>query len=448
MKAFKTYDIRGIYGVDIDQKLAFKIGYAFVCIIAKKKILVGYDARMYSKELLDAFSLGAKLGGAIIYNVGLTTTPALHYLQIKNRLSSGVMVTASHNPAEYHGFKFFDESGGSISYHKGLKDIEIFIQNNQIKVPERFPVLPVTYNNRVSEYINFITKNVSSPGSKLKIVIDVSNGSAGEVVRAVVEKIDIDVVILNSNPDGTFPVHSPNPLDFKSHKLVASEVQNNNAHLGALLDGDGDRVIFFDEKGRLIESNFSSSLIALALLNRYPKSVIVHDLIASRVFSEIILQAGGLPVSSRIGYTFLYDKMREHKAVFGSETSGHLYFRVNDNFYTESAIYGIFILLNYLIEKNKPISKLIEPLRSRYFQQQEVNIDIKNINVDEILCKISSAYSSTKQDKIDGLSIYGDTAWFNIRPSNTEPLLRLTVEAVNKQVADKTTNLILSLINS
>ena len=140
--------------------------------------------------------------------------------------------------------------------------------------------------------------------------------------------------------------------------------------------------------------------------------------------------------------------MREHKAVFGSETSGHLYFRVNDNFYTESAIYGIFILLNYLIEKNKPISELIEPLRSRYFQQQEVNIDIKNINVDEILCKISSAYSSNKQDKIDGLSIYGDTAWFNIRPSNTEPLLRLTVEAVNKQVADKTTNFILSLINS
>ena len=345
MNPFKAYDVRGVYGIDVDQKFSFQLGYAFSHFIDQKGLLVGFDARMHSAELLDAFALGARSGGSLVHNAGLITTPALHYLQIKYGFSGGVMVTASHNPSEYHGFKLFNGSGGSVSYGKGLQAIESYIQNNPIEIPNKFPVLSVTFDKKLIEYIKFITAEFNSNFRKLKIVIDASNGSAGAIVQAAMGEIDVNAIFLNSQPDGTFPAHSPDPLDIKSHNLIASEVLRNEADFGALLDGDGDRVIFFDEKGQLINSNFTSCLIALSLLNNHPGSAIVHDLIASRVFPEIIAEAGGLPVRSRIGYTFLYDKMCESKAVFGSETSGHLYFRVNDNFYTESSIYGIVKLL-------------------------------------------------------------------------------------------------------
>jgi phosphomannomutase len=435
MSVFKTYDIRGVWGQGIDNGMAFKIGRALARFMKAKDFMIGYDARVHSPELYRALAAGLQSERVTVTGVGLTSTPLLHYTQMDRRIAAAVMVTASHNPREYHGFKVFDATGGSISYDKGLSEVETLVKG--IEAPAAIPTATFAEVDGLEGYARFVAEAAGAKPLSSRVVIDVSNGSAGRVFRRVTERLGIDAILLNEEPDGTFPHHDPNPLKEESRALAAKTVVERGAAFGVILDGDGDRILFVDDKGKAIENYFLSCLVAEELLSRTPGASIVYDLISSRVLPERIREAGGSPVVSRVGYTFLYDQMVASRAIFGAETSGHVYFKVSDTYYTESAAYALAVLLRLLEARRRSLSDLVEPLRSRYAQSPEINIEVAD--KDKAMGEVRRRFASGKIDTMDGISITFDDFWFNVRPSNTEPLLRLRLEARDVETARKRT---------
>ena len=429
MSVFKTYDIRGVWGQGVDTALAYRLGRALVRHMKAKTFLVGFDARVHSPELYKAVAAGLIDEGAKVIGAGLVTTPLLHYTQMDRKIAAAVMVTASHNPPQYHGFKVFDAVGGSLSYDKGLKEVEKLVDG--ITAPDSIPELSFQEIDGLERYVQFIAGKQKPLGSR--IVIDVSNGSAGRVFRRLSEAMGVDAEILNEKPDGNFPAHDPNPLKEESRLQTAKAVVDRGAMFGVVLDGDGDRILFVDEKGRSIENYFLSCLVCEEMLGRQPGAAIGYDLISSRVLPERILELGGKPVVSRVGYTFLYDQMVATRAIFGAETSGHVYFKVSDTYYTESAAYALAVVLRLLAAQGRPLSEMVGPLRSRYAQSPEINVEVADKQ--KAMAEIERRYAGGRIDRLDGLSIAFDDFWFNVRPSNTEPLLRLRLEARSAAVA-------------
>ena len=442
MSVFKTYDIRGVWGDEVDPVLAYRIGRGLARYMKAGSYLLGYDARVHSPELYGAVAAGLVDEGAAVAGTGLASTPQLHYTQIDGRFPAAVMVTASHNPPKYHGFKVFDAKGGSLSYDKGLRKVEALVAG--IPAPAAISKPSIRSVEALDQYVAFVAK--ASGGRKLgaKIVIDVSCGSAGPVFRRLTESLGVDAVILNEKPDGNFPAHDPNPLKAESREQAAKEVKDTGAAFGVVLDGDGDRILFVDEKGQGIENYFLSCLVAEELLARTPGAAIVYDLISSRVLPERIRELGGEPVVSRVGYTFLYDRMVASGAVFGAETSGHVYFKVSDTYYTESAAYALVVLMGLLASRGRPLSELVAPLRSRYVQSPEINVEVAD--KEKAMREIEKRYAKGRIDKLDGVSVEFPDFWFNVRPSNTEPLLRLRLEAKRAEVAQARTEEIKSVL--
>jgi phosphomannomutase len=431
MSVFKTYDIRGVWGQGVDESLAYRLGRALPRHLHATSFLLGYDARVHSAALYSALGAGLLDEGVAVTGTGLASTPLLHYTQMNRRVPAGVMVTASHNPPEYHGFKVFDASGGSISYDKGLSAVETIV--GRIDAPAAIPPRDFPEVDGLEDYARFVAAAGGGKLPALPVVIDVSNGSAGKVFRRVTELLGVDAIILNENPDGRFPHHDPNPLKEASKVQAAKAVVDRGAAFGVVLDGDGDRILFVDEKGQAIENYFLSGLVAEELLSRTPGASIVYDLISSRVLPERIAEAGGKPVVSRVGYTYLYDQMVASRAIFGAETSGHVYFKVSETYYTESAAYALAVLLRLLAARGRPLSELVEPLRSRYAQSPEINVEVAD--KDKAMAEIRKRFASGAIDTMDGISISFDDFWFNVRPSNTEPLLRLRLEARDAETA-------------
>jgi phosphomannomutase len=429
MSVFKTYDVRGVYGQGVDTALAYKLGRAFARFHCGDSYMAGYDARTYSEELYQAVANGLVDEGKQVRGIGMVSTPQLHYYQMQEGYSGGVMVTASHNPPEYHGFKLYDGEGGSISYDKGLEEIEKIVN----AMGEEKPVAGGSFEevDRLEEYVDFVVAAAQGRRLEPKVVIDVGGGSGGPVFRRLSERLGLHALILNEQPDGSFLNRDPNPLKPEARTHAASKVLESGAALGALLDGDADRVVFLDEHGASLENYFVAALIAEELLGRGPGSAVVYDLISSRAFPEHIRELGGRPVVSRVGYTFVYDAMVAASALFGAETSGHVYFRVSDRYYTESAAYALVILLLLLQKRGRPLSELVAPLRGRYHQSPEINIEIED--KERALEQVESHFRAqgAKIEKLDGVSVSFADCWFNLRPSNTEPLLRLRLEAVD-----------------
>ncbi len=444
MSVFKTYDIRGIWGTEVDDSLAYRIGRGLARYMKAGSFLLGYDARLHSPELYQALASGLVQEGAKVSGTGLASTPQLHYTQIEGGFPAAVMVTASHNPPLYHGFKVFDAQGGSLSYDKGLGKVEALIAG----IPAPSAIAPQTMGQveGLDRYVGFVAK--ASAGKKLgaKIVIDASNGSSGPVFRRLAETLGVDAVILNAEPDGNFPSHDPNPLKAESREQAAKAVKENGAAFGVVLDGDGDRILFIDEKGQGIENYFLSCLVAEELLARTPGAAIVYDLISSRVLPERIRELGGEPVVSRVGYTFLYDRMVAAHAAFGAETSGHVYFKVSDTYYTESAAYALVVLMGLLASRGRPLSEMVAPLRARYVQSPEINVEVKDKQ--KAMREIERRYARGRIDKLDGVSVEFEDFWFNVRPSNTEPLLRLRLEARRPEVAQAKTEEIKGILTA
>ena len=424
---FHAYDIRSVYGAGIDAPLAYRIGRALARRIDADRYVVGYDARTHSAHLCAALARGLQAEGRRVAGAGLTTTPALHYVQLDAGYDGAVMATASHNPPEYHGFKVFDRSGGSVSYAKGLDRVEALLPEIEDEAPGA-PVARLETAPPADRYAAFAAGAAAgaplAPG-----VVDVSNGSAGALAQAVSDRLGGFATVINGAPDGAFPAHPPNPLEEESQRDAAAAVRAGGAAFGAILDGDGDRVLFVDERGAALSGSVSGALLAREMLRRHPGAAVVHDLIASRVLAEEVAAAGGRPVRSPVGYTHLYDAMAGNDAAFGCETSGHLYFRVSAAFFTESALYAIVMMAGLLARAGRPLSELAAPLRSRYAQSAEINLPVAaRGDALAALERIRRRYRDARIDTLDGLSVSYDHVWFTIRPSNTEPLLRLRLE--------------------
>jgi phosphomannomutase len=413
------------------------LGRAFARWSKKESFMIGYDARTYSEELYQALGHGLVAEGKKVRGIGMVTTPQLHFYQMEEGYGGGVMVTASHNPPEYHGFKLYDDRGGSVSYDKGLGEIETLV--TALGDEPAQPGGSFEEADRIDEYIDFVTAALSGQRITSRVVIDVGGGSGGRVFRSISDKLALSSYILNEQPDGSFLNRDPNPLKPESRIHAAARVLEHGADLGALLDGDGDRVVFLDDHGESIANYHIAALIAEELLSERPGAAIVYDLISSRALPQRITELGGKPIVSRVGYTFLYDAMIAEGAAFGAETSGHVYFKVTDSFYTESAAYALVVLLKLLHKRRKPLSELLAPLRGRYHQSGEINIEIED--KEKALKEIERRYrkSGGKIDKLDGVSVDFSDYWFNVRPSNTEPLIRLRLEGVNRQVTEQKT---------
>jgi len=431
MEIFKAYDIRGKYGEGIDTDFAYNVGRGFGRFIKGEKVMIGYDARTHSEALYRSLARGLVDEGKTVRGVGLTSTPCFHYVQVTAGYDGGVMVTASHNPPEYHGFKLFDATGGSISLNKGLSDIRDMIP----MIKNQDPRGKGTFfeDNNTSSYIDFLASTWGKQTCDKKIIIDISNGSAGSVFRDLADRLGLQITLINAEPDGSFPNHNPNPLKKESRIQVARAVKEGNAAAGAILDGDGDRVLFVDEQGEMVRNYFMAALFAEELYELYPGSPVVYDLISSRVLPERITELGGIPVMAKVGYTNIYDKMLEKKAIFGAETSGHAYFKVTENYFTESAIYAVLLLLKLLVRKKKKLSELAAPLKGKYFQAGEVNSHVKDKEAS--MQRVADHFKDHIANTIDGISIDAGDFWFNLRPSNTEPLLRLRLEATSEDIA-------------
>jgi phosphomannomutase len=433
---FKTYDIRGLYGQGIDEKLFYRVARAYARIVKGKTHIIGFDARIHSEQLYEAFKEGLLDEGRGVYGLGLCSTPALHYTQCHRHIDGAAMITASHNPAPYHGVKLFDSHGGSVSYHKGLSVIELMVgdMTDALLEPTAMSRNEGSFAEAgISDYLEFLAGAVGNQKFSQRIVIDASNGSAGPMFQVLCDRIALDAELINANPDGTFPAHDPNPLKETSRAQIRKRVRETGADLGAILDGDGDRIIFVDEKGQPVENYFISALIAEEVLRTQEGGAVVYDLISSRALPERIRELGGRPIVSRVGYTFLYDSMVAHKACFGTETSGHVYFRVTDTYYTESAAFALLTLLKMLSRVDRPLSELVRPLRERYAQAPETNLEVENKQA--ALGAVERRFAGFPIDRTDGISVEAEDYWFNVRASNTEPLIRVRLEARERDIA-------------
>ena len=438
---FKAYDIRGIYSDDFNEEDAWKIGCATARFLrsllrgyerglaASQSLCVGRDMRTHSEGIAQALIEGMNSTGANVIDIGMIDTPQMYFAINHLGTCGGVQVTASHNPAKYTGFKISGLEAKPIGGDTGLKDIEhiaMALLHTKGKVTGS-----VESRDLTAEYKKHVLKFLKSNIKKLKIAVDASNGMAGKMVPALFDKLPLKIFELNFKHDGTFK-HEPNPLVESNLAELKKLVKKNKCDFGVCFDGDADRMMMIDEKGKTIGCDLMTALMAPYFLEKEPKSTVVYDLRSSRVVAEEIINHGGTPRRERVGHAFMKKALRDSHAVFGGELSGHFYYR--DSFYADSAMVTLVHVINIISETNAPISELISPLR-RYSSSGEINFEVENkqTKMDEL----TRRYGDGQIDHLDGVTIQYKEWWFNCRPSNTEPLLRLNVEAKSKELLDE-----------
>lgn len=442
---FKAYDIRGLVDGEITPDFAFSTGAAFARFLKGERepgtVVIGEDMRPSSPELAEAFSAGITSQGLDVIRIGLASTDMLYFAAGKLNLP-GAMFTASHNPAAYNGIKMCLSGARPIGKESGLLTIEKFVTEgspialNQVGV-ER-------HQDMLDEYVDHLLSMVNlAKTRKLKIVIDAGNGMAGHTAPAVFKKLNADVTEMYFELDGSFPNHEANPIDPENLRDLQAAVKKEGADIGLAFDGDADRCFLVDEKGEPVNPSALTALIATRELAKYPGSTIIYNLISSKAVREIVEESGGTSVRSRVGHSYIKKLMAETGAVFGGEHSGHFYFR--DFWRADSGMLAALHAIAALGENEVPLSELLAPF-NRYFSSGEVNSTVKDAAA--ATAKIEEIYGSkpgVELDRLDGLTVTGDTWWFNLRASNTEPLLRLNVEATT---ADEMASIRDSVLNT
>ncbi|MEK7562173.1 MAG: phosphomannomutase/phosphoglucomutase [Patescibacteria group bacterium] len=428
---FKSYDIRGIYPKELDKKIAFKIGQAFIEITGAKKVAVARDARLSGEELLKALTDGIMASGADVFDVGQVPTECLYFAVGGYDFDAGIMITASHNPKKYNGFKMLKKQGKDISIIRGkdlLSFLESFSKDKKVFSKKGGLVKKDILQDFITHISSFSDSALIKP---FLVIVDASNGVAGSVVAKIGEQIPAKVLLLNHKPDGHFPNHSPNPLAEGSIDQIKSEITTRKADFGFIFDGDADRIFLIDEKGEMVRADITLLLLAKYFLQKYPNSTIAYNAICSKSVSEFIEKWGGKPIKTQVGFVNVRDGLLKNNGSMGGELSGHYCFK--DNFYLDSGTIAFLVLLQVISEGNKKVSELAAEL-SPYAKSSEINFEVKN--KDEILNKIKEKYSDGKQDFLDGVTVEYADWWFNVRASNTEPLLRLTIEAESPVLLD------------
>jgi len=432
---FKTYDIRGVFGEGLDENSAYKIGRAFVEYVDGAKVVVGRDMRESSPVLFDALVKGIMDQGAHVIDIGLCSTPMYYFAVNYLKADGGVMVTASHNPAKYNGFKMVKEKAIPFTYDDGIMQVEVAVFEN--KFTNALRTGEIEKKDIIHEYANFILSKAKKIPA-MKIVADTSNGMAGLTLPVVLEGLDIELIHINAELDGTFPNHSPNPVDLKAYKQLTARVKKEKAPMGVIFDGDADRIGFVDEKGQVIMPDIIEALLA----SRFVKSTIIYAIRSSWTVAEEIKKSGNKPVMWKVGHSFMKSKMKELKAEFGAEITGHFYFKFEDAYY-ENSILTMLMVADMINSAGKPFSEIVKPLQ-RYFKSPEINtkVDDKIGKISEIKAK----YTDGKVTEIDGLRVDYDDWWFNVRESHTEDFLRLMVEAKSQKLLDSKTKELLKII--
>lgn len=430
---FKAYDIRGVYKEQIDEVAAWKIGYASAQFLRSllrgyergqansQSICVGRDMRTHSESLVKALIQGMNSTGANVIDIGMIDTPQMYFAINYLGTCGGIQVTASHNPAKYNGFKISGLEAKPVGADTGLKDVEhiamalLHTKGNASGAVEKYDI--------TEEYKKHVLKFLRPNLRPLKIAIDASNGMAGKSVPEVFGDLPIKIIPINFEHDGTFK-HDPNPLVEENLTELKEVVKKDKCDFGLCFDGDADRLMMVDEKGATVGCDLMTALMVPYFLETNPNSTVVYDLRSSQVVSEEIIKCHGTPRRERVGHSFMKKALRDSRAVFGGELSGHFYYR--DNFFADSGMITLVHMLNIISESKKPVSELVAPLR-RYSASGELNFEVadKQAKMNEL----AKRYSQGEVDNLDGVTVRFKEWWFNCRPSNTEPLLRLNVEA-------------------
>jgi phosphomannomutase len=428
-KIFKAYDIRGVVPDELDEGVAEQVGAAFVRLTNAKSIVTLHDMRASSAPLAEALGRGAASQGADVIHGGLGSTDMVYYASGSLDMP-GAMVTASHNPARYNGIKLCKAGAKPVGIETGLAEIKAMVQDG-VPAYDGDPG-KVTSRDLLPGYAEYLKKLVDLSGIRpLKVAVDAGNGMAGHTVPVVFEGLPITLIALYFELDGTFPNHEANPIDPENLRDLQQAVKDSNADIGLAFDGDADRCFVVDERGEIVSPSVLAALIATRELAREPGATVIHNLITSRAVPEIITEHGGTPVRTRVGHSFIKAKMAETNAVFGGEHSGHFYFR--DFWFADSGMLAALHVLAALGHDDRPLSAMLKDF-SRYVASGEINSEVSDQA--GTTAKVKSIYSErpgVTLDELDGLTVMGDDWWFNIRPSNTEPLLRLNVEAATPE---------------
>ncbi len=426
---FKSYDVRGIYPAEINEELAYAIGRAFVAELAPGSVAVGRDMRPSGQTLFEAFARGATEGGVDVIDIGLVSTDALYFAVGKYGYGGGVMITASHNPANYNGMKFTREAAQAISLETGLSAIRDRIARNDLGPPAGRPgriAKRDVLEDFAEHCLKFVERDTIKP---FKIAIDAGNGMAGLTVPRVFAHLPCSVTPLFFELDGTFPNHPASPIEPDNMVDLQKAVLAGGCDLGVAFDGDADRMFIVDEKGGLVGGDMVTALVAINTLKRYPGAKILYNLICSRSVPEEIEKHGGIPVRSQVGHSLIKKTMREDDIVFGGEHSGHFYFR--NNWFADSGMIALLQCLEVFSDAGKPVSEVIAPIDTR-FRSGEINSRVHDIP--RKLQELQDYYEDAQIDHLDGVTINYEHWWCNVRPSNTEPLLRLNVEGDTKEL--------------
>lgn len=442
-KLFKAYDIRGIVPQELNPEIAYRIGRSLVAFLNADQVVVGRDMRVSGPDLQVALMDGIRDQGANVIDIGLVSTDTLYFAVGKYDYPAGVMITASHNPAAYNGFKICKEGARALSMDTGIGDIRDLAVSGEFPEPraakgtiEEKDVL-VAYADHA---LSMIDRSRIKP---LKVAVDAGNGMAGKLAPPVFDRLPIEIVPLYFELDGTFPNHEANPIEPENIRDLQRTVVEQQCDLGVAFDGDADRMFLIDENGEFIGGDMTTAMVSLQILKTNPGSAIVYNLICSRTVPELISEHGGRPIRSRVGHSFIKELMREEDAIFGGEHSGHFYFR--DNWYADSGLIALLTVLQLISDENQSLSTILEPIDSR-FRSGEINSEVEDTNA--VIAKVEEHFAAqgADVDHLDGLTVGFDDWWFNLRASNTQPLLRLNVEAEDKGTLEERTSEVLKLI--
>lgn len=429
---FKAYDIRGIHGSEMDEEDARSIGRAFIEVLAELRgkapqelvVGLGRDMRLSAPEMSTSLCEGMIEQGARVLDAGMVATEMLYYLVGSRDLDGGAMVTASHNPAAYTGVKLVREGALALSGDAGIGDIEALVTNDLTDRAEPGSVERVEVGPGFRELVLSIIDPESI--APLRVVVDGGNGMAGPMVGPILDQLPVEVIPTYFEPDGTFPDHEPNPLLEENRKAISTAVVESEADLGIAWDGDADRCFFIDDQGRFCDGDFICALLAGIMLEADPGSVVLHDPRSSRAVPDTVRSLGGRSALSRVGHAFFKARMREEDAVFGGEVSGHYYFR--EFFSADSGTIPALLMLELLSNSERTLAELMAEFRARYFISGEINSEVNDPEL--AIERIGQLYADGEIDRLDGLSVDYPDWHFNLRASNTEPLLRLNLESL------------------
>lgn len=434
---FKAYDIRGIYGQTLTKDIARDIGRAFVTYLKCETVVVGYDIRVHSLDLFDALTDGITMQGADVFNLGLCSTPVSNFANGFLQSDASIMITASHNPPEWNGFKMARKNAIPLSGSSGIDEIERIVMKKTFDPPVKRGRIIMA--DVLSEYISAIRKLVNF-STKIKVAADLANGM-GVIESKVLENL-FDMEKLYGELDGRFPNHEANPLKVETLVNLQELVKKGGVSFGIAFDGDADRIGFVDERGDIVPMDYIIALIASDMLRR-ENGVVLYDLRSSKAVPEYIREKGGVPVKCRVGHAFIKQQMREYNAIFAGEFSGHYYFR--ENYYTESSSAAAICIGNLVSQIGKPLSELVQPLR-RYYASGEINSRVENPQA--VIERLKNRYKDAKFEELDGLTVEYKDWWFNVRCSNTEPLVRLNLEAITKELMEEKREEVLKIIRA